>query len=141
MKAMKRREILILAVILCSCNKFNNTSEIVDLFTFNLVGGTIFSSPSQVTMKEIHLDKGILLGQEVVIEGKIVEVGRYNTYMVMTDKTARMLVVLTNLNVLEFFGNDEYNRRSVKILGVIDYGNKGLPYVLAKGILVNKKAV
>jgi len=133
--------ILALMSLIHGCEQGSDLKKIIDYQSFEYIGGTLFSAPSQVTMKEIHLDKGLLFGQEVMLEGTIMEIGSYQTYMVLSDNTARMLVVLTDLDFYDVIGEENLQGEQVKILGVVDYGKKGLPYILAKSIVVNKKIV
>ncbi|MFK7822892.1 MAG: hypothetical protein AB8G05_01960 [Oligoflexales bacterium] len=135
----KKYLILVLMSLICSCHQGGELKKFIDYQSFEYIGGTLFSTPSQVTMKEIHLDKGLLFGQEVMLKGTIMEIGSYQTYMVLSDNTARMLVVLTNLDFYDVIGEDSLQGEEVKILGVVDYGKKGLPYILAKSIVVDKK--
>ena len=69
------------------------------------------------------------------------EIGSYQTYMVLSDNTARMLVVLTEIDFYDLIGEENLQGEEVKILGMVDYGKKGLPYILAKSIIVSKKIV
>ena len=132
---------LLLLSLSLSCKQGLQLKKYIDYQSFETIGGTLFSTPSQVTMKEIHLDKGLLFGQEVMLKGTIMEIGSYQTYMVLSDNTARMLVVLTELDFYELIGEENLQGEEVKILGMVDYGKKGLPYILAKSIIVSKKIV
>lgn len=133
--------VLILLYTSFGCKQGKELQKYVDYQAFEHIGGTLFSTPSQVTMKEIHLDKGLLFGREVMLKGQIIEIGSYQTYMVLSDNTARMLVVLTDLDFYDTIGEENLQGKEVKILGMVDYGKKGLPYILAKSIVVNKKLV
>ena len=70
-----------------------------------------------------------------MISGDVVEVSEHFTYMVIRDEQARMLVVLTGL---ESAGPTlrRMNPKSVRILGVVESGQKGLPYVIARSLNV-----
>ena len=133
--------IILVMSVLGACKQSNQLKKYIDYQSFEMVGGTLFSAPSQVTMKEIHLDKGLLFGQEVMLKGTIMEIGSYQTYMVLSDNTARMLVVLTDLDFYDKICEENLKGEEVKILGVVDYGKKGLPYILAKSIVVAQEAV
>ena len=116
-----------------SCDALQRTVQDVDLAAFESFGGTLFADPALVTMKEIHLDKGALVDQRIVIEGDVVEIGKYKTYMVVSDNTARMLVVLT-----EIYGgvpiDDKMVGRKIRLLGTVEDGKKGLPFMQAKAL-------
>lgn len=119
--------------LLSGCWGGHSLSESVDAFSFNLTGGTVFSDPSQVTTKELHFDTGHLLGKEVILEGKIVFTGKYFTHLVMNDDSGRMLVVLTHLDNAESLLKKK-GTETIKVLGTVERGKKGLPYVLARSI-------
>src|SRR5438128_2601885 len=88
---------LVTIVILGTCTSCTQLTNSIDECNFSWFGGTVFSNPNQMLMKDIHLDTGHLANQEVVVEGTVVNVGNYTTYLVLTDESARMLIVLTNL--------------------------------------------
>ena len=122
-------------VLLSSCDGGGLIGNI-DHFSFCKWGTTIFTDPQQVSLKEIHLDTGNLLGRTIVIEGKLQDIGKHLTHIVVDDNTARMLVVLTHMrSAEEKIGNTP--PKMVKILGVVERGKKGLPYVSA--IAINKE--
>ena len=111
----------------------SNFSECIDKKMFEKFGGTMFGSPNKITMKEIHLDNGTLLGQKVIVEGEIIMIGEHSTFMVATDESARMLVVLTNLTSAEVWLSQE-KPLMVSILGVVERGKRGLPYIMAQSL-------
>ena len=128
------------SMFLLSCSNVNDIPQLLDYISFEYVGGTVFSDPEEVTLKEIHLDKGSLLGQEVILRGEIINIGSYHTHMVLADSTARILVVLTEIDFIDKINEFASNGKNVKILGTIDYGKKGLPYILAKSVMFEKKS-
>lgn len=123
----------LLPVMLTGCWGGRSLPEAVDDYSFNLTGGTVFSDPSQVTTKELHFDTGHLMGKEVILEGSIVSTGKYFTHLVMNDDSGRMLVVLTHLEKAEDLLKDKELDR-VKVLGTVERGKKGLPYILARSL-------
>lgn len=113
------------------------TANSIDLWVFKLFGVTLISNPEKVSMKQVHLDSGILYGRSVIVEGDIVEVGNYSTHLVISDSTARMLIILTE--ILPKLGTEEELKgKSIKVLGSVENGNKGLPYIQAKVVAINK---
>ena len=122
----------------CHVREIHVIGERLDHILYHLVGKTFISQPTLVTVKEIHLDKGLLLGQIVEISGQVVEVGEFGTYAILADDTARMLVVLTDIDsepeTSELVSNSAQSSSHYKILGSIDYGKRGLPYLLARGL-------
>jgi hypothetical protein len=122
----------VLSLALTGCT---NSLQWLDANTFGSFGTTILSDPQQVSLKEVHLDAGQLVGRTIVIEGSVVNVGKYHTHVVLADNSARMLVVLTKLHEV----SDEFEHqppKALRILGTVERGKKGLPYISA--IAINK---
>ena len=129
-----RALVLCFCVVLGGCQaSFVDISHEIDLQSFSWFGSTVFSDPARVSMKEVHLESALLLGREVVLEGKVIEVGEYSTYVVIGDKNARMLVVLTELSELELRQAD-VGHLSLRVLGSVNSGKKGLPYIQARAL-------
>ncbi len=126
--------LILLAFVLSGCSQIESLASGFDRKSFELIGGTVFAEADLLTMKEIHLDTGILQGREVIIEGNILDVGKYFTHMVLSDESARMLVVLTKVDARSYFKKQEVEQKSIRILGTIENGKKGFPYILAKAI-------
>lgn len=131
-----------LVLPLFACEKVDDLKRSIDYRSFEYLGGTFFTQPGQVTTKELHFDTGRLLGREVVLEGDVVSYGRYDTHLVLGDESGRMLVVLTDVgNVDEILpgrdhkGDNPTNAR-LRVLGSVVRGKKGLPYLLARSVLV-----
>jgi hypothetical protein len=129
---------LVSLLFVSGCYKSGNPKEVVDQTTFRFLGGTIFTEPDQLTMKEIHLDNGTLLGRDIIVEGVVAEVSKHHTYMVLTDSTARLMVILTGLVEAEPIIENE-KPRIVRILGTVESGRKGHPILKAKAINVVKE--
>jgi hypothetical protein len=124
---------LALALAVSGCWKKDELPRVVDQMAFQHAGGTLFTNPDTLTLKEIHLDNGKLTGREVIVEGRLAEVGNHRTYLVLTDDAARMLVVLTGLDAdVEplLKGKDDHWR----VLGTVESGKKGLPYIMARAV-------
>lgn len=124
------------ALVVCmsfGCVGDESIINTLDRAVFSRYGTFIFSSYRPLTLKEIHLGLEELRGQKVMIEGKIYEAGKHQTYFIMEDESARMLVVLTKYpNVLPDLGSR--NGKQVKVLGIVGNGKKGLPVVMASAI-------
>ena len=136
--------IVLLVVLLSSCHNIGDAADALDRLSFEKIGRTVFLKPAEVAIKEIHLDNNLLLGQDVVVQGYVDEVGKFLTYIVVSEsekttsqvaeRSSRMLVILTEIN-----GSERYLRRApgdarLKIWGTIESGKKGLPYIQAKAI-------
>ena len=108
-------------------------AEMIDRLSFSWWGTTLISSPNEVTLKEIHLDNGKLLGRTIVIEGTIVSTGKHYSHIVLADDTARILTVLTSLtNAEEIMTSNTHEH--MRVLGTVERGKKGLPFLLAKSL-------
>ena len=129
--------ILVLSLSMSSCGSIDSLTRRADYYSFRVTGGTLFSKPNLVTTKELHFDTGRLLGREVILEGRIEEIGKYLTYIVISDESGRMLVVLTNIENLDP-GFSEKKVQIIKVLGSVERGKKGLPYILASSINIVK---
>ena len=132
-----RSTYILLMTLYCSSCSGGRLTGYIDQLSFSNWGTTIFSDPKQVSIKEIHLDTGGLLGRKIIIEGDLIDVGKYYTHIVVSDQSARMLVVLTKMR-----SPDEkigpVPPKVLKVFGTIERGKKGLPYVSA--IAINKAA-
>ena len=128
--------ILALAFPLSSCSNFAFS---VDKKIFEYFGGTIWSSPAKISLREVHLDNGTLLGQLLLLQGDLVEVGKYFTYLVIADDNTRLLVSLSEIIDAERKIHINSSQQ-VRILGVLERGKRGLPIVAAKAMkIVNTK--
>jgi hypothetical protein len=125
--------VLLLSVLALGCDQTDELKRDFDYFSFELTGGTFFSQPSLVTTKELHFDTGQLIGREVILEGKVLSLGKFDTYLVIGDDVGRMLVVLTHIEeASQTLGSKKPKR--LKVLGTVERGKKGLPYILAKSL-------
>jgi hypothetical protein len=120
------------------CNEVDSLKRYVDYASFKAMGGTLFSDPNKVTTKEIHFDSGRLLGREVILEGQVLSYGKFDTYLVLSDESGRMLVVLTHLvgadSEVEDTIKRQQNKSVLRVLGSVERGKKGLPYLLARSV-------
>lgn len=125
----------LILLLVSSCKKVEEIKQVLDYKSFEFSGGTLFSVPALVTTKEIHFDIGKLLGREVILEGKVESLGKYDTHIVISDESGKMLVVLTHIENVSHFLEDGV-QKPIRVLGTVERGKKGLPYVLAKSINV-----
>lgn len=127
----------LLLATLTGCWKLDEVPTFVDALAFEHLGGTLFANPDLLSLKEIHLDAGGLAGREIIIEGKVAEVSDHSTYLILTDDSARMLVVLTDLaSAAPMLAA---HPTTMRILGTVESGKKGLPFVKAKSVSLVKK--
>lgn len=125
--------VLFAALAMSACQSAQNLSDGVDTWSFAKTGGTVFTSPFQVTTKQLHFDTGELLGKDIVLEGDVDYFGASFTHLVVGDKEGKMLVVTTDLTdtYKDFSG---VKAAHVRILGRLERGKKGLPYLLARAV-------
>lgn len=141
---MKNRGCLLLSLLALgvqqvSCTPLERAEEGLDRWSFGLTGGTVFSEPYQVTTKQLHFDTGTLFGKDVVLEGNIEKKGEAGTHLVLSDAEGRILVVMTQLES-SFIDLEGSAARSLRVLGRLERGKKGLPYLLAKAVKVSQAA-
>ncbi|MBC7533622.1 MAG: hypothetical protein H7318_18805 [Oligoflexus sp.] len=119
--------------ILSSCHSVQSLGTGLDTWSFAQTGGTIFGSPFQVTTKQLHFDTGELFGKDIVLEGNVEYFGVAFTHLLLADKEGKVLVVTTELpESYKEFGKDHNPR--IRILGRLERGKKGLPYLLARAV-------
>ena len=122
---------LTLLALLFGCDRAAVLPAMIDTVAFENFGGTLFSEPRQMTLKEVHLDRQTEPSQGIIVEGSVVEVGKHLTYLVVDDKTARLLINLTDLDAVNL-GLERYDvGLFVKFLGSVESGKKGLPFLKA----------
>lgn len=115
------------------CTPLEKVQNRLDHLSFAWSGGTLFTEPFHVTTKQLHLDTGSLFGQDVILEGQVKAMGEEHTHLVLIDGEGRMLVVLTELEDA-YQTLDAENNQRVRVLGRLERGKKGLPYIRALAI-------
>ncbi len=125
-------------LVTTGCLRQESAPQLVDHVSFHFIGGTLFTNPDLLTMKEIHLDNGTLTGREIIVEGRVAEVSPHGTYLVLVDDTARMLVVLTDMESGGPFLKSE-KPKSLRVLGTVESGKKGLPQIRAHSLNLMKE--
>ena len=130
---MNIRNVVLFSCLTCyGCNfQVESIPKTIDLNSFSWIGSTLFADPPTVSMKEVHLESTLLLGREVIVEGKVIELGDFGTYLVLADEGARMLVVITEIGELELRPED-IGQANIRVLGSVNNGKKGLPYIQAR---------
>ena len=74
-----------------------------------------------------------MLGEDVILKGKLTAMGEHSTHMVVEDGLGRILVVLTDLADITWVKNKKESE-SVLVLGTVEKGKKGLPFINANSI-------
>lgn len=125
--------LLFVGVVSCKAQ----IKEELDYFVYDKSGFTVFSEPKVVNTKDLHIESGVDVGESVVVEGEVVSWGEYKTHFVLNDKFGSLLVVTTDLPHLDKIAEFEGGKVKVKVLGVVERGKKGLPFVQAKVLKTN----
>jgi hypothetical protein len=135
---MRRIVIVFLAFYIGGCTPvgtfFKRVTSYVDKKSFQWFGGTMVGAPGQITLKEVHLDDGSLLGKDIILEGSVVSIGEHATYLIISDDSARLLVVLTNMYHAKDF-LDKFTPKTLRVYGTVERGKKGMPFIAAKALV------
>ncbi|MDA9951579.1 hypothetical protein N9D31_03285 [Oligoflexaceae bacterium] len=130
--------LLVAQALLFSCERNVSVADSVDSFLFSVYGGTVFEKPPKVGLKEIHLDDGRLQGKRLVVEGHIESIGDHFSYVVISDRSARMLILLSQiLDADESLKAKPGSKLNLRVLGTVYKGKKGLPYIAAESLKVS----
>jgi hypothetical protein len=126
-------KLIFLAFFLGSCQGDDPWDKWIDYKSFSMTGGTLISDPQKATTKQLHFDNGLLLGQDVIVEGSLVQMGKYYTHLVLEDDMGKILVVMTRLdNAEDLFKKAKFKK--IKVLGGVERGKKGLPFISARSV-------
>jgi hypothetical protein len=118
---------------LSGCSGSGNLWRDFDSWIFAKYGKTIFVKPEELTVRGVHLGTGEVTSSDVVIEGRITDVSEHGTYFVLFDDVGRLLVVLSEMGTDVPIGAFEQSG-SIRVLGSIESGKKGLPFLRARAI-------
>ena len=128
------QKLLVMSIMLYICTGCNVLSpNNIDMVLFHKYGFTLFNKIPKTTLKEIHLDNGELLGNNVIVKGNITNIGNFYTHITIADQDARLLVILTDIIDIEEYFN-KHNPKALMIWGTVERGVKGYPYINAKVI-------
>ena len=84
-----------------------------------------------MTVSEVHLEGARILGQDVLIEADIEEVGRFYTHLIVKEGGSKILVSTTKLELLDILGEGQENKR-IRVWGEVCSGEGVTSYVDAK---------
>ena len=132
---------LLLLVVLGCKDDSNGIFSSLNSLVFKSFGFSIGNNASSLSIKELRLS-GNIIESEVEIEGQVEEVSANNTYFVISDQTARLLVVTTDLlpkvrDVVFQSGKGS----NVKVIGKVEIGKKGLPFLKASAITTSNALI
>lgn len=127
--------VIIFMSSLSGCNKERESLlHTFEGMVFKSSGVILLSNPTNVSIKELRLT-GNKIESEVVIEGRVEERSENSTYFVISDDTARMLVVTTDLLPrMSAVAFQAQQGATVKVIGRVEIGKKGLPFLKASAI-------
>ena len=113
---------------------FNSLNSMI----FKSFGFSIGNNASSLSIKELRLS-GNIIESEVEVEGQVEEVSSNKTYFVISDQSARLLVVTTDLlpkvrDVVFQKGKGS----KVKVIGKVEIGKKGLPFLKASAVTTSE---
>jgi hypothetical protein len=112
----------------------NSVFSSLNSLIYKSFGISIGNDASSLSIKELRLS-GNIIESEVEIEGQVEEVSANNTYFVISDQTARLLVVTTEvLPTVRDVVFQNGKGSNVKVIGKVEIGKKGLPFLKASAI-------
>lgn len=124
---------LVLFLLVTGCFSTQTVMEEFDLLGFRLLGRALLSDTNFVRLKEVHLNNDALRGNPVIVAGKLQELGAHNTYLILVDSSAKLVVKLTDLTLSVRQGLTPENGK-LKVLGMVDINSRGHPFILAKAV-------
>ena len=130
-------KLFMMLALLVGCGNGEEIKPWVDYKSFRWFGGTLFSKPVKITTKEVHFGLGQLLGREVILEGEVTSVGKFVTHMIVRDQQGQLLVVTRSLG---FRSELQAAKKPIRILGSVEQGKRGLPYLLARSATVKPRS-
>ncbi len=139
---MQRRLVLFLmASFLTACSDGGSILRSIDSWVFGKYGSTLFERPEEVTqIRGVHLGLDNLGQNSIVIQGLVEEASPNGTYVVISDQSGRLLVVLSQL-ALEEQGAIGLKNKTLRVLGTLESGKKGLPYLKARAMWGDSQVV
>ena len=130
--------LIISCFFLGGCDTGRELSGSFDLWAFSCFGETWFQRAEEITLRAVHLSTAVLNIGDVVVEGRVETVSANGTYLVLADDGGRLLVLLADVKDPE---RSIRGGRSLRILGGVESGKKGLPYLRARAVNVRYNGV
>ena len=127
--------ILVLFTFLTGCQKLSFFSHQIDKAIFQNFGTIFFEKAENYTMDEVHIDSVMMFGKSIFLEGNILEIGDYMTYIILTEGASKILVVSVNIT-LPSHKPEEMQGKRVKVWAEVENGKKGAPILFAKGLKI-----
>ncbi len=80
-----------------------------------------------IPIKNIHFTPAQFLSKNICVYGKVISIGKFNTYLEVKDQTG---ILVANLaNIVKDIPN--YVNKNIFINGKIQIGQMGIPYIVA----------
>ena len=118
--------------LLSSCD-IKNGWDLFERTLFRETGRVPFSSAVPVALSRLHLENSTFLDRSVRIKGEVIEVGDFFTYLVLFDGTAKILVLLADVDAHPIF-DSHLKTKKIIVWGQVQNGTRGLPYMRAHEI-------
>lgn len=132
---MKKNLCMLFISGLFGCSGKFKSSAAVDMLTFRLIADTIFEKPKIVGFKEIHLSNDVFLNKLVQVKGIVVERGDLGTFIIIAEDDDRLIIATTDL--LREFRQNLSVGSDISVLGTVESGKKGMPFLRAQSIKLN----
>jgi len=119
----------------------NGVLNSINSLAFKIFGISLGNNATSISIKELRLS-GNIVESEVEIVGHVEELSANSTYFVISDQTAQLLVVTTDLlpRVRDVvFKNGKGS--TVKVMGKVEIGKKGLPFLKASAVTRSETSV
>jgi hypothetical protein len=103
--------------------------ERVDNYSFQLLGGTFFSNHEGPSIKEVLLGVEKFLDHNIILEGRVLEIGSHQTYLILEEDLSKLLIVTVDLEP-----NDIEKESRIKVVGVVQNLVGNYPILRAKSL-------
>lgn len=123
---------VVFSLVLVSCRRSEKIGLKFDEVFFEFFGETLFIKPELVSFKEVHLGLEQVDKKFVKVTGQVIDLGNHETYIVIGNKEDRLIVATT----ASYRSSDQKLNvgSNVGVVGVIEAGKKGMPFLRAYAI-------
>ncbi|MBM4251151.1 MAG: hypothetical protein FJ146_04220 [Deltaproteobacteria bacterium] len=130
----RQQMLFFVSCLLGGCTGGGKIWQELDAWVFERYGSTVFERPEEVALiRGVHLGLDNLSRSSVIIQGLVEEASPNGTYVVISDQSGRLLVVLSQL-ALENESTAGLRKKMLRVLGTVESGKKGLPFVRARAM-------
>jgi len=108
-------------------NLLKNFVFLTSLFIVACTNQLIPNEKACIPIKNIHFTPAQFLLKDICVYGKVISIGKYNTYLEVKDHTG---ILVANLaNIVKDIPN--YVNKNIFINGKVQIGQMGIPYIVA----------